>query len=367
MMDATIAPLFEPLAVSGLNLPNRIAMAPMTRRMVAEGDRGVPTPAMVGYYARRAEGGVGLIITEGTAIDDRHAFDTPTVPGIWSEDHVAAWRRVTDAVHAAGDGRSTIALQLWHTGRHGSNPIAPSPIAAPNRGGGFKPTPREMTPDDLRQVKDAFVRGAANARHAGFDAVEVHGAHGYLLESFVSPATNQRRDEYGGSAENRRLYPLEIVRALRAELGAQFPIIYRFSQWKVEDPNAIIFHDAEALGEFVRALSDAGVTMLHASTANAVEPAFAGSTLTLAGWARELSGLPTIAVGRVSVSSSMNDTEPVQVTDPRPAAELIVRGEADLVAVGRALIANPDWPKVVRAGRWRELKPYSRELLGSLT
>lgn len=363
---ALYEPFFRPITIGALSLPNRIAMAPMTRRKVPEERRAVPTDEMIQYYARRAAGGTGLIITEGTVIDDRHAPDTRTVPGIWSDAQVEAWSRVTAAVHHAGDRSTKIALQLWHTGRHGMHPIGPSPVAAPNRAGGYKPTPREMSERDITDVIDAFRHGAENARRAGFDAVEIHGAHGYLLESFLSPASNKRNDRFGGPFENRMRFPLMVCRAVRAALGDEYPIIYRFSQWKVEDASAINFPDPRTLGLFVTALREEGINLLHASTADATEAAFEGSPKTLAGWARELGALPVIAVGRVSVSSSMSDAAPVEITDPAPAAALIDRNEADLIAVGRALIANPDWPKVVREGRWQELKPYTRAMLETL-
>ncbi len=355
------AKLFDPLPLGGLTIPNRIAMAPMTRRLAPENR--VPTEAMARYYARRAAGGVGLIITEGTHIDDEHAPDSERVPGIFNEAQIEGWQRVVDAVHAED---AVICCQLWHTGRLAMRPIGPSAIPAKARDGTDRATPKPMTREDIRRVVAGFAHAASCATSAGFDAVEVHGAHGYLLDSFISPEANRRDDEYGGPFENRMRMPLEVVRAVREAVGPALPVLYRFSQWRVDDQSALAYPDPETLGTFVTALRDAGVSMLHASTGNAVDPAFDGSPRTLAGWAREHSGLPAIAVGRVGLGSSMNEGEGAEIADPAKAIGLIESGEADMLAVGRALISNPDWPALIRAGRWQDARPYHRELLTTL-
>ncbi len=352
------APLFEPFEGAGLRLRNRVVMAPMTRRRAPD-DR-VPDGPMAAYYARRAEGGVGLILTEGIHVDGAHAPDTPNVPGLFTDEQAEGWRRVVERVRAAG---GAIAAQLWHTGRHAMDPIAPSPIPATARDGTLKTTPREMDESDMLAVRDAFVRAAERAMGVGFDAVEIHGAHGYLLDSFISPEANHRRDAYGGSLANRMRFPLGVVRGVREALGPDAPIFYRFSQWKVEDASATNFPDPDTLAQFLVGLREAGVSILHASTLGATEPAFEGSPRTLAGWTRSLSGLPTIAVGGVSLEGAFDEA---RVADPATAAGLVASGEADLVAVGRALIANPDWCEKVREGRWRELRPYNRSMLDEL-
>jgi 2,4-dienoyl-CoA reductase-like NADH-dependent reductase (Old Yellow Enzyme family) len=352
------APLFTPFEGGGLRLRNRVVMAPMTRRMAPD-DR-VPNEEIAAYYARRAAGGVGLILTEGVHIDDAHAPDTPNVPGLFTPAQGEGWARVVRRVHEAG---GAIAAQLWHTGRHAMDPIGPSPIPARSRDGSMKAIPREMNERDMLAVRDAFVATAERAMGAGFDAVEIHGAHGYLLDSFVAPDANHRRDAFGGSLANRMRFPLEVVRAVREALGPDAPILYRFSQWKVDDAAAISFPDPDALAQCLGGLRDAGVSILHASTQDATAPAFDGSPRTLSGWTRSISGLPTVAVGAVTLRGGLDEAE---VVDPAPAAALVADGEADLVAVGRALIPNPDWCEKVRDGRWRELRPYDRSVLGSL-
>lgn len=359
---ALYVPLFQPMTIGSLRLCNRIAMAPMTRRKTPGG---VPGQVHAKYYARRAASGTGLIITEGTHIDDTHSVDAADTPALFEPQHIAGWKLVADAVHAEG---GAIACQLWHTGRHARDPIAPSPIPA-IRDGKPKPTPREMARADMNDVAASFAHAANCAQHAGFDAIELHGAHGYLLESFLSPATNQRTDDFGGALANRMRFPLDVVRNVREAVGPSYPMIYRFSQWKIEDFGAHTFDSPDELGVFVNALRDVGVDILHVSTRDATEPAYprAHPTRTLAGWSRQLSGLPTIAVGRVSVSASMGDAGTVETTDPAPAAALIRDNEADLIAVGRALIANPDWCDLVRAGKWRDLKAYDKGMLEQLT
>lgn len=375
-----VAPLFEPVNLAGLELCNRIAMAPMTRRLTPD-DR-VPSQAVVDYYTRRAAGGVGLIITEGTHVDAKHAPDSENVPGIFTNEQAAGWKRVIDSVHAAKNsfaGPSRIAVQLWHTGRHAMDPIGPSAIPVQKKSGGTNTTPRAMTEADMDEVVAIFENAARLALQAGFDSMEIHGAHGYLLDSFLSPASNQRTDDYGGSFENRMRFPLRVVRAVRAVLdqhaGPDYPLMIRFSQWRMEDYSAYAFPDPEHLERWVLALKDAGVDILHVSTRDATAPGFPhlfdpdteDGRRTLAGWARKLSGnMPTVAVGRVSVSASMDEGAAVQTTDPAPVADLITRGEADLIAVGRSLIANPRWCEIVREGRWTELVPYSRDMLESL-
>ncbi|MBK8229617.1 MAG: 12-oxophytodienoate reductase [Candidatus Eisenbacteria bacterium] len=364
-MSSTI---FEPCQFGRLTLRNRIVMAPMTRRM-AQPD-GIVTEESLRYYARRAAGEVGLIISEGTALDDLHACDTLTVPRIQTAEQWAAWRQVVDAVHAEG---SAFAPQLWHTGRLALDPIGPSAGPGPKRAdGSSRPDTREMAEADFAQVLDAFRNAARGAVAISADALEIHGAHGYLLDSFVSTVTNRRTDRYGGSFENRMRFPLEVVRAVRVEVGPGFPIIYRFSQWKMDDYAEQKFKTPDDLRLFVTALRDAGVDILHVSTRDATDLEFESSGLpprTLAGWSRHFSGLPTIAVGKVTVTLGMDESygdRASEIVDPAPWLALIESGEADLLAIGRALIANPDWVPLVRAGRWRELQPYHKGLLAQL-
>jgi len=353
-----------------LVLRNRIVMAPMTRRFASED--GVPTAEMAAYYRKRAAGEVGLIISEGTAVDSLHAYDTKTVPRFETDEQIDSWKRIVDEVHAEG---SAFAPQLWHCGRLSSDPIGPSCVSSedlPRKAdGSARPGIREMDEGDFSQVENAFAEAARKAKLIGCDAVELHGAHGYLLDSFLSNATNLRKDDYGGSLANRMRFPLRVVRAVRSAVGDDYPIIYRFSQWRIDDFNDVKFANPDELGVWVNGLKDAGVDVLHVSTRSAVAAGFpeVDGERTLAGWARKLSGLPVIAVGKISVTLTMDEAfgeREDAVSDPTPAFALLDRGEADLLAVGRALIANPDWVRIVRDEDWRMLKPFDRTQLGKL-
>jgi len=362
MIDPAGAKLFQPWSGAGLRLRNRVVMAPMTRRKA--GEDGIVTDEIVAYYERRARNEVGLVVSEGTAIDSLHAYDTLTVPRFETEEQRAAWERVVKAVHRHG---GAFAPQLWHTGRWAADPIGPSAGEMPPRADGTpRPHVREMEEEDFARVRQAYADAAAAAREIGCDAVEIHGAHGYLLDSFLSPVDNRRTDRYGGSLENRMRFPLEVVRAIRAAVGPDFPVIYRFSQWKVDDYREIKFHTPEDLERLVIALRDAGVDILHVSTRDLLEPAFPDSPRTLAAWSKILSGLPVIGVGRVSLARGADPAPRDEVADPTPILEMVERDEIDLVAIGRALIANPDWVPLVRSGRWNELVPYHRGLLTEL-
>ncbi len=325
------------------------------------------------YYRRRAAGGVGLIITEGTCIDHIAASGYPDVPYFHGEERLAGWQRVVDAVHAEG---GKIAPQLWHCGgmrKAGTPPegdvdgYTPSGMNVPG-----KVTRHAMSKQDIADVVDAFARGAADAVRLGFDAVELHGAHGYLIDQFFWAGTNRREDEYGGSLEKRSRFALEIIEAVRDAVGPEFPVILRFSQWKSQDFAARLVETPAELERFLLPLKEAGVDIFHCSTRRFWEPEFEGSDLGLAGWTRKITGKPTITVGSVSLDADFipapGETT-FQEADPASLDELLRRlenGEFDLVAVGRALIANPDWAELVRGGDTTGLEPFRKEMLAEL-
>ena len=238
-----VTPLFRPMTVRSMTIPNRFAMAPMTR-MASPG--GVPGPDVAAYYARRAAGGVGLIITEGVRLPTPSAGYPESIPTIAGDDALRGWRRVTDAVHAQG---SVIAAQLWHQGveRDDSDGVAPvSPSGVTGEG---VPKGRALDTEELAGLAQLYAQSAVNARDAGFDAVELHGAHGYLLDEFLWTRTNLRTDSYGGSLAARTRFPAEVVAAVRGAVGPDYPIVYRFSQWKASDFGAsIVGNPVEAAG-----------------------------------------------------------------------------------------------------------------------
>ncbi|MEN9316267.1 MAG: hypothetical protein RIS35_2660 [Pseudomonadota bacterium] len=361
--------LFRPFRHGTLELPSRVVMAPMTRSF---SPGGVPGDDVVEYYRRRAAAGVGLIVTEGTTVDHPAAHGYADVPRFHGEDALAGWKRVVDAVHAAG-GR--IAPQLWHVGnvrRPAGLPNPEVPAYGPmERAKEGRVLVHGMTQQDIDDTVAAFAKAAADAKRIGMDAIELHGAHGYLIDQFFWEGTNRRTDAYGGDMTARSRFAIEVIRAVRAAVGPDYPVILRFSQWKQQDYAARLAPTPEALEAFLGPLSDAGVDIFHCSTRRFWEPEFDGSALNLAGWTRKLTGKPTITVGSVGLDAEfiqfMADTD--KVAKPASLDGLIARleaGEFDLVAVGRALISDPDWARKVRESRDRDILSFSRDALKTL-
>ncbi|MDR3509953.1 MAG: 12-oxophytodienoate reductase, partial [Caulobacteraceae bacterium] len=226
--------LFTPFAFKGLTLPNRIVMAPMTRSF---SPGGVATPEVAAYYRRRAENEVGLIVTEGTGVARPASLNDPNIPRFYGDAELAAWKTVADEVHAGG---GLIAPQLWHVGAVRSQTPdwtppgpydSPSGLSSPGHKFG-----EPMTEEEVADTIAAFATAAANAKRLGFDTVELHGAHGYLIDQFFWEGTNQRTDSYGGSdLPHRAKFAAEILKAVRAAVGPDYPVIIRLSQWKQQD------------------------------------------------------------------------------------------------------------------------------------
>lgn len=356
--------LFTPFSIGKLTLSNRIVMAPMTR---AFSPNGVPGPNVAQYYRRRAENGVGLIITEGTVVNHPSSSDNPNVPHFFGH-ALDGWSSVVEQVHAAG---GHIFPQLWHVGmnRQFENPPNPeSPLSGPSGldlQGNQITSP--MTEADIQSVIEAFAHAAADAKKIGFDGIEIHGAHGYLIDQFFWEKTNRRTDRYGAqSFENRTRFAAEIVRAVRSAVGPDFPIALRISQWKTSDYTAKLVETTEQLASFLEPLTAAGVDIYHCSTRRFWEPEFEGSNLNFAGWVKKLTGRPTITVGSVGLNdeskqllSSGDETQ--DVAELERLSEGLKRNEFDLVAVGRSLLADPEWAAKIRSGRFDEVKPLTME------
>ncbi|WP_232246343.1 NADH:flavin oxidoreductase [Kitasatospora mediocidica] len=376
--------MFSPFTVGSLVLRNRVVMAPMSRDL---SPGGVPGPESAQYYARRARGGVGLIITEGTFVGHPAAGNRPDVPRFYGDDALAGWAEVVRAVHAEG-GR--IVPQLWHLGMdpllwgrsvEEAGQLLPgdTQLTSPEGGllspSGVDPDNgpaerRVMTDTDIAQVLEAFATAAADAERLGFDGIELHAAHGYLIDQFLWERTNLRQDGYGGDAGARARFGAELVRACRAAVSPDFPIIMRISQWKVSHYDARIANSPQELEELLAPLVDAGVDVFHCSTRRFWESEFEGSELNLAAWTKRVTGLPTIVVGSVGLSGSdflgYLEGKGAAIGDTAEVARRLDDGEFDLVAVGRALIANPDWPDKVRTGRTGELRPFQADMLAAL-
>ncbi len=363
-------PLFQPFTLRNLQLQNRIVMAPMTRNF-SPGN--VPGEAVVEYYRRRAAGGVGLIFTEGTCIDHIAANGYPDVPYFHGEERLAGWKKVAAAVHAEG---GKIAPQLWHCGGMRKSGVMPEGDVPGYTPSGMnvpgKVNRHIMTRQDIDDVVAAFARGAADAKALGFDAVEIHGAHGYLVDQFFWEGTNQRDDAYGGSLENRSRFALEIITAVRAAVGPEFPVSLRWSQWKQQDYSARLVNTPEEMERLLLPLSEAGVDIFHCSTRRFWESEFEGSDLNLAGWCKKITGKPSITVGSVGLNADFiprpgeftpNEAEPASLDE---VIRRLNADEFDLVAVGRALIANPEWARLVEEGHLEQLQPFQKECLASL-
>jgi 2,4-dienoyl-CoA reductase-like NADH-dependent reductase (Old Yellow Enzyme family) len=364
--------LFRPFSIGTLSLPNRIVMSPMTRSSAPEG---VPGPANAAYYRRRAEGGVGLILSEGTVISRPASRNDPGIPFFHGEAALAGWKGVIDAVHGAG-GR--MGPQLWHTGAVKSfltewtpdKPVeSPSGLDAPGVERGVA-----MTEADIADTIAAFAKAAEDAKRLGFDLVELHGAHGYLIDQFFWAGTNRRGDRYGGTTIGERArFAAEIIAAVRAAVGPGFPIGIRLSQWKQQDYTVRLAESPKEMAEWLEPLVSAGADILHCSQRRFWDPEFpeidGESGLNLAGWAKKLTGAATISVGSVGLSgdfiSAFNGESSSSVSLDQLIARM-EREEFDLIAVGRALLADPRWASKIRAGDVGALRGFEPSALAEL-
>jgi 2,4-dienoyl-CoA reductase-like NADH-dependent reductase (Old Yellow Enzyme family) len=342
-------------------------MAPMTREFSPEG---VPGEDVADYYGRRAAD-CGLIVTEGAGIPHPASVDNQAMPLIYGDAALAGWRRVFEAVHAEG---GLIFPQLWHQGilrnaRISARPdvigVRPSGIWGPEGGtvslepefvDYLRPPTRPMTDAEIQDVIDAYAKGAANAKAIGADGIAIHGAHGYLIDSFLWKHTNLRTDRWGGDHVQRTAFAVAVVKAIRAAIGADMPIMFRFSQFKMQDYRAQIATNPKELKEILTPIAEAGVDIFDASTRYFDIPAFEGSNLNLAGWAQKVTGKPTMVVGGIGLSKGFGASmdkrnEADSVNNLGLVMKRFEAGEFDLVGVGRSLLNDPEWIRKARAGR----------------
>ena len=367
----TATGLFSPFRYKSLALKNRIVMAPMTR---SHSPGGVPTAEVAAYYRRRAAADVGLIVSEGTGVDRPASLNDPDVPRFHGEAELAGWQRVIDEVHAVG---GVMAPQLWHVGAVKTRHESWSPPGAYDSPSGLsRPGKLFGAPMADHEVADAiaaFARAAADAKRLGFEAVELHGAHGYLIDQFFWEGTNERSDPYGGpSLVERSQFAAAILKAVRAAVGPDYPVIIRLSQWKQQDYEVRMARSPAEMQAWLGVLADAGTDIFHCSQRRFWEPEFAddGSDLNFAGWAKKLTGQPTITVGSVGLSGEFIAAFGGEGSEPASLDELerrLDRGDFDLVGVGRALLQDPLWATKVKEGRTAELQPFRREALATLS
>lgn len=364
--DAAKDALFTPFRIKGVNLKNRFIMPAMQRGQCREG---APAPELAEYYKRRVVGGVSLVIGESCAVDHPSATAQPIACRLNAQT-LSAWEACVRAVKEAG---GEMLLQLWHEGAHRNDDdgvtLSPSGFAHPGLQRGHA-----ASKEEIFELVAAYVRSAEFAQSIGAAGIELHCAHGYLLDQFLWAKTNQRNDGYGGSdmAARARL-PAEILRAIRKACGDSFVLSVRFSQWKEADYAARIAETPQELEIFLGTMRDAGADVFHASTRRFWERAWEDSPDTLAGWTRRLGGLPTIAVGSVGldrdVMQSFRDEQEATVTTADSLSRLregMAKGQFDLVAVGRSLIGDPDWVNKVHAGRLSDVRAFRKADVQSL-
>jgi 2,4-dienoyl-CoA reductase-like NADH-dependent reductase (Old Yellow Enzyme family) len=359
--------LFTPFNLKTLHLKNRFVMAPMTRSFSPDG---VPPAAVAEYYRKRAAGEVGLILSEGTVVDRPAASADSNIPRFHGEAAFAGWRQVVDAVHLAG-GR--MGPQIWHQGvvaSHRSGWLPPAPFEGPSGLLNGSKAGVAMSIDDIEATIAAFARAAADAKRLGFDTVEIHGAHAYLIDQFFWERTNQRTDQYGGKTlAQRSRFAVELVQAVRRAVGEDFPIILRLSQWKIGDYDYRLAQTPQEMAAWLEPLAAAGVDIFHCSQRRFWLSEFPDSDLNFAGWAKKLTGKATITVGSVGLHGDFINSFRGEGATGQSIDVLLhqfQRGDFDLVAVGRALISDPNWVLKAKGDRLDQFAGFEASHLGVL-
>lgn len=332
---------FEPFRMGKLELKNRLVVSAMVTNYC--NPDGTPTEKYLAYHEHKAQGGWGLIITEDYAIAPK-AGGFIRLPGLWEDSQIQPHQELTRRVHQAG---GKIVVQIYHAGREtssaitGERPVGPSPIREPS----MPETPRELTVEEIHQLVEQFGDCARRAQQAGFDGVEVHGAHGYLVGAFASPFANKRCDEYGGTIQNRARFAVEIIRNIKQKCGADFPVLYRMSAVEYV-PGGLEIEEAKVLARLVE---KAGADCIHcsqgvyASTQHIIPPSVVarGAYVQNAAAIKSAVHIPVIAVGRIN--------------DIQVAESILQFGQADLVTMARASLADPEMPKKIQEGREDEV------------
>ena len=357
--------LFDNYKLKNITLRNRIVMAPMTRN---QSPGGVPTDEVVAYYSRRAKAEVGLIITEGIEVSHKASSAYPNVPRLDSNNAKEGWRKVVEGIKK---NNGSVIAQLWHCGGFRKLGMQPNPDVPGYTASGLvkpgKKVAHEMTLNDIKEIIDAYASDAKICEELGFDGVEIHGAHGYLIDNFFWSGTNIRNDGYGGSIENRSQFVSEIIKAVRDNVSKDFIVGLRFSQWKQHDFEARLASNPEELKTILTSPVKSGLDYLHSSMRRFWEKEFEGSKENLAYWTKKISNIPTIGVGSVGLNNDFIDmTASAEVTSIDKAIEDISENKYDLIAVGRALLSDHEWVLKMKEGRVNDVIPYSKDALLNL-
>jgi 2,4-dienoyl-CoA reductase-like NADH-dependent reductase (Old Yellow Enzyme family) len=370
--------LFSSYKIGSVSLSNRVVMSPMTRCF---SPNGVPGQDVADYYRRRAEGGVGLIITEGTHVPHPGAANDVNCPDFYGKKALLGWSRILHEVHSAG---GKIMPQLWHVGLllkaeienlYDEEGVIDCKHVGPSGYAGgmkkkIKKTHSEMSLLDIQEVVLSFERAASSAYKMGFDGIEIHAAHGYLIDQFFWSKTNRRKDRYGYNFDARQKFAEEIIIACRRVTSPDFPILMRISQWKGQDYGARLAKNPKELELFLAPLVDAGVDLFDCSQRRFWETEFKDSDLSFSGWVKNISGKPTMTVGSVGLDKELIETLYGAESQPARIDKLLTMlesNEFDLVAVGRALLVDPEWTNKIKEGLFDELQSYNPEALNFLS
>lgn len=340
--------LFSPIRVGGIEVKNRIVMSPMSTNLGT--DQGFVTSALIHYFEKRARGGVGLIVTGDVSVDPKGRYQRGTL-GLFDDQFIAGWRELVQTVHRYG---AKIAPQLIHPSFNahssltGVQPVAASPIASRR----FREIPRELSREEIEQIIERFADAARRAQLAGCDGVQIHCAHSHhLLGSFLSPLHNKRTDEYGGDIHGRLKLPIEVIRRIRSAVGEGFAILVRISGAEFEPGGRTIEETQYIAPFFIEAGADALNVSAGTTNLGSVAPPMGsppGIYAQCAAEVKKVVRVPVIAVGRIHT--------------PWVAEDILSSGKADMVGMGRALLADPDFPWKAKAGKWEEIAPCVGDL-----
>ena len=357
--------LFEEYKLKNLVLRNRVVMAPMTRN---QSPGGVPTDDVISYYARRAKAEVGLIITEGIEVSHKASSAYPNVPRLDTNEAREGWKKVVDGIK---NNNGAVIAQLWHCGGFRKLGMQPDPEVPGYTASGLvkpgKKVAHEMTIKDIKETIDAYASDAKICQDLGFDGVEIHGAHGYLIDNFLWGGTNIREDSYGGSIGKRSQFVSDIIKAVKENVDDTFIVGLRFSQWKQHDFSAKLASTPDDLRKILIPPVEAGLDFLHSSMRRFWESEFEDSEENLAYWTKKISNIPTIGVGSVGLDSDFIDmTAPAKPTSIDKALDDIAKEKYDLIAVGRALLSDYEWVVKMKEGRLNDVIPYTKDALLNL-